>query len=347
MIKSIEIEGLRGIKRAKIEGLAPLTMIVGPNGCGKSTVLEAVGLLCAGAHGPTAFGALASREWLGIAGMRFWFEDGARVRGTLEPAVDWTYGATTLLIWSSDVKLVVAEAELRIVVVGTGGIEKGTGQTAVVVDDDGSFSVRDSHQRQPLIPFALQAHFVDLPVGMRSRLNRRLSSAQRDALGAIKLNPWYDTWIEYLRELRPRIISIESLALDERDEPFVFEGPPREGYPLAYAGDGFRRSLLLAATLARAKGGVVAIDEPEAFAHPSMFTGHAKMVRRAIEDGTQVFMATHSLEFVTAALQAFEDDPEKVAVVGLRREGGVLDPVTISGPDASRRVLELGHDLRL
>jgi hypothetical protein len=78
-----------------------------------------------------------------------------------------------------------------------------------------------------------------------------------------------------------------------------------------------------------------------------MFTGHAKMARRAIEDGTQVFMATHSLEFVTAALQAFEDAPEKVAVVGLRRDGGILDPVTIAGPDATRRVLELGHDLRL
>jgi hypothetical protein len=28
-------------------------------------------------------------------------------------------------------------------------------------------------------------------------------------------------------------------------------------------------------------------------------------------------------------------------------ESGVLDPLLVSGPDAHRRVLEFGHDLRL
>jgi AAA15 family ATPase/GTPase len=119
------------------------------------------------------------------------------------------------------------------------------------------------------------------------------------------------------------------------------------GYPIAYAGDGLRRSLLLAGTFARAKGGVAAVDEPEAFAHPGMFDSLTGLIKRAVADGTQVVLATHSLEFVAAALRAFEDQPEKAAVVGLRMESGVLAPVVISGPDAHRRVLEGGHDLRL
>lgn len=42
MISAIEIEGLRGIKHGKLEGLTPLTILTGPNGCGKSTVLDAL-----------------------------------------------------------------------------------------------------------------------------------------------------------------------------------------------------------------------------------------------------------------------------------------------------------------
>jgi hypothetical protein len=70
-------------------------------------------------------------------------------------------------------------------------------------------------------------------------------------------------------------------------------------------------------------------------------------MRLAVHDGTQVVFATHSLEFIATALRVFEDEPEKVAVIGLRMEAGVLDPVVIEGPDAKRRVLELGHDVRL
>jgi hypothetical protein len=204
---------------------------------------------------------------------------------------------------------------------------------------------------KPFLPFALQNAFVDRPAGATRRLaDPRFSSAHRDALTAIKLSPWYDELFSYLQVLRPTLTSIESIAVGDRDEPHIVERDPKQGrvgYPLAYAGDGFRRSLLLAGTFARAKGGVAAVDEPEAFAHPGMFGPLTGLIRRAVADGTQVVMATHSLEFVAAALQAFEDQPEKAAVVGLRMESGVLDPLLVTGPDAHRRVIEFGHDLRL
>src|ERR1041384_878584 len=42
MIRSIEIKNLRGIQEGKLENLTPLTILVGPNGCGKSTILDAL-----------------------------------------------------------------------------------------------------------------------------------------------------------------------------------------------------------------------------------------------------------------------------------------------------------------
>jgi AAA15 family ATPase/GTPase len=153
--------------------------------------------------------------------------------------------------------------------------------------------------------------------------------------------------MSYLKEIRPSIDSVESLAVGERDEPHVIEKNPRRGYPLAYAGDGFRRMLKLAAAFARTKGGVVAIDEPEAFAHPGLYRSLAKLLKRANGDGTQTFLATHSLEFTQAVLHEFDQSQNDVAVVGLSNDHGTIDSVVITGPNAYRRVVELGHDLRL
>lgn len=163
----------------------------------------------------------------------------------------------------------------------------------------------------------------------------------------IKLSPEYDELVSNLQILRPRLTSIESLAIGERDEPFMFEKDPRAVFPVAYAGDGFRRSLLLASAFAKARGGLVAIDEPEAFAHPSLFEAVCKLIAKASLAGTQVVMATHSLEFVSALLREFSGSLDRTAVIGLSMENRRIDSVLIPGADAERRVLELGHDLRL
>src|SRR5216684_2837246 len=42
MIGSVEITNFRGVREGKIEGLGPLSILVGPNNSGKSTCLEAM-----------------------------------------------------------------------------------------------------------------------------------------------------------------------------------------------------------------------------------------------------------------------------------------------------------------
>src|SRR5579862_2418909 len=42
MIRSIEIKGLRGIQEGKHDDLTPLVVLVGTNGSGKSTILDAL-----------------------------------------------------------------------------------------------------------------------------------------------------------------------------------------------------------------------------------------------------------------------------------------------------------------
>jgi predicted ATPase len=45
VITSVTIEGFRGVREGGVEGLAPISILVGPNNTGKSTVLEALGVL--------------------------------------------------------------------------------------------------------------------------------------------------------------------------------------------------------------------------------------------------------------------------------------------------------------
>jgi predicted ATP-dependent endonuclease of OLD family len=215
-----------------------------------------------------------------------------------------------------------------------------------LIDSDGA--VVSQFDSAKLVRFTLESSYVDRSAGARERyVTDHFSSSLRDALREVKLSHYYDYLIENLQIFRPNIHSIESIPVDERDEPHIFERNPRVGYPLAFAGDGFQRLFRLSAAFASTKGGVVAIDEPEAFAHPGLFTSMANLLERAVQDGTQVFLATHSLELIEAVLTRFEEQAESVAVVGLANEYGRLDPVVIRGQNAHYRVIELGDDLRL
>lgn len=343
MLTALTIENLRGIRKATIEGLAPLTVFVGANGSGKSTVLEAAGLLCAEGSMQAAFDALFSREWLGLSGVPFTLpRSGCSVSGGKG---GW---GTTLGVASEFAPSLESLAHGQ----GEKGpfvqLELDSGQLGLV-NEDGVLVVTHATGK-PRLPFSLQFAAVDRPAGARKRFaNGHFSSELRTALSAIKLSPWYPQWLELLKIVRPSVTSIESIAVGDRDEPFVFEsaGGTSSSYPLAYAGDGFRRSLRTAATLASAIGGVAALDEPEAFAHPSLQGSLAKLIRGATEKNVQVLVATHSLEFVRALAREYEGATDRFAIVGLRRADEDLDAITFDGPDAYARLVEYGDDLRL
>ncbi len=331
-------------------------------------MLEAAGVACAGGDAAKAFRALASREWLGLDGMVKWF--GSKPSAAIHASWIESDGLTQSIKVTSRTTVRVGEP-IRGKLLQAARIEGATGEfdsfsvrmegerhlpnnsTGMfvldgysLVDEDGFAGWNDGHQEKQ--PFSMQKATVERPAGAKRRLNApRFSSQLRSALTAIKQAVWYDDFFEYLKVVRPNLLSIESIAVGERDEPHMFEGPPRVNYPIAYAGDGFRRALLLAATLAEAKGGIAALDEPEAYAHPRMHDAIARMLRRAIDDGTQVLIATHSLEFVEKVLESFKGDPERTSVLGLRRIDGAIDALVVEGPDAYRRVVELSDDLRL
>lgn len=54
MLKSLQINGFRGINSGKLEDLAHVNIFIGPNGCGKSTILEVLDITASGYYATDA-----------------------------------------------------------------------------------------------------------------------------------------------------------------------------------------------------------------------------------------------------------------------------------------------------
>ncbi len=341
VLTTLSIQGIRGIHSGTLDGLAPITFLVGKNGSGKSTVLEAAGVIAAGSDPDAAFRALAQREWLGLEGLKYWL---APSGASFKARIGGADHSATLRIGPLEATLEQIARQRR-PDASLVAMQLTSPAMQVIVDDDGEVLAWQDGRRNR--NFSLLCARPDRPVAARSRFAAgHFSSSLRRALAAVKLTPWYPALIVYLREIRPRIDTIESIAVGDRDEPFVFERDPRVGYPLAYAGDGFRRLLEISATLAESEKGIAAIDEPEAFAHPGLFRLLAGLFRHAAKEGTQVLVATHSIELIRDVLDELEDLIDECAVVGLKNDAGTITATTSRGRDARRRVVELGDDLR-
>ena len=353
-IKTIDIQNLRGIRRGKLDGLTPVTVLVGANGSGKSTVLEAIGISVA-EDAERAFNVLGTREWLGLRALSTWFSspDGATIKTGTDSATETTTVRTTHLT-EIDLQLLANKGQTsdhQVIALSRQAEGGGIGSWRALIDEDGSVSL-NFIQSQPTggnsKAYSKTSAQSERSAGARHRLDEQVFvSSDRNALDAAKRSGTYDALEGYLRVLKPRLKNIESLGIGTRSEPHVFERDPHAVYPLAYAGEGFRKALAIAAVLGAARGGICTIDEPEAHGHPSLFRGMVAMVRAAVADGTQIFFSTHSLDFIRVLAMAFENSPGLWSVVALRLENGELLTQSIHGDRAIERLLVLGDDVRL
>jgi ABC-type phosphate/phosphonate transport system ATPase subunit len=67
VINDLTIKNFRGVQDGKIEGLFPLTVLLGPNNSGKSTCLEALAFACDSDISPTLRIVFHQRGWLGLS----------------------------------------------------------------------------------------------------------------------------------------------------------------------------------------------------------------------------------------------------------------------------------------
>ncbi len=328
MITSVKIERLRGIKEGELNNLTPLTVLVGGNGSGKSTVLEA---LYIGANG-SPYDAICY-----VLKRRIGLPNGI-------PWMMWKRGTTG----ETEISLCTDQASDNSV-------------TTLIPKDEGLLYAKS--ERSPFgnpVEFS-RRNFGDIPaygatqsffsplVGVSSitllepqpdsyqPLHRLYMTAR--SLGAQK----------YANEIVEQVIpNTELIMLAEGDKPLLHIGFPDRSAPLAASGDGIHALVRLTLELVTCAGGTVLIEEPEVHQHYRTMHLTAKVIWAAIKRNIQVILTTHSLEFIDALLEARPDDADinALSIVRTNLVEGSLLTRRYSGEETLLARREIQDDLR-
>ncbi len=352
MITSVSIENFRGVREGKVEGLAPISILVGPNNAGKSTVLEAIGAVGFGADagkvarflirrgGPPldalarVVGRSANRSSIAIAG---------DTNLTMTIAIDssnlgassYEYAVRTVRI--PDEGLI--EPYSRIAVRSTNPTHSSQSEAYIDVLGKCSTAIPKVGDASSA-PFRMS--FVDVEVV-------RATGALENAYTHLEETGQLQKVIKALRRSMPGLADLRILKVSRAGTDFVLntffdEGPPVPAY---LAGDGFKRFLQLAAVALDTPRGVVLLEEPESFQHPRYLEELATLLLLAAREGTQIILSTHSFELIDLLLHAPEAEGQSYpAVHRLRLHEGKLRATSLPRENALLARDELLEDLR-
>ncbi len=338
MRKSIQIENLRGVREGQVRGLQPLSLFVGPNNSGKSTVLEAALLAARPGNAQTVAELATARGWCGVECVRQMQFD-PTVRTTIRVRTGSSSLTSAFALtdeWDSDLATTVKsdprfeQGECLQITARAGKALR----SRVLLAEDGETSVM--HFDGARVPDAGEL----VTVGSITR-----SGTLEDAYSAAAAVGHE----QRLEELVHRAgVPGGLLRILKRGEHFVLH-LTRAGAPAVavyFAGDGFKRLVYMACVFAKAAGDLVLLEEPEAYQHPRYRRELAALMWGAVEHGTQLLVSTHSLGLVRLVLEG-ASDLSRVAVFKTDLDAGVLTATRIPGERALERVDDLEEDLRL
>jgi energy-coupling factor transporter ATP-binding protein EcfA2 len=336
MIRSVEIQGFRGIRRGRLDNLTPLVVLVGPNGSGKSTVLDAILIGASPVPAEATGQAVARREGLD-QGTRWLFFGGGHT-GSAKITVVTSAEAQRIcdLALDKGVNFPKARVQGSVSIRLQGGQPSDSGFTIDFESGNKyTFSGRGSPMPLPDVP---EVRLVDPRChALRTPLHQlRTAIREHGRLQQAK---------EILTTLLP---DVEDISIEvEGDRPLLYLAYPDRGVPVALAGDGVRLLVELAFELVARLGGVVLLEEPEAHMHPGAIHQFARVAMATVRRGVQIVLTTHSLELIDSLLGEISDaELPLLSLYSMRLEDGRLVSSRLAGPDVATSRLQIEYDLR-
>jgi energy-coupling factor transporter ATP-binding protein EcfA2 len=334
VISSIEINGLRGIRKGKLSDLTPLVVLVGPNGAGKSTVLDAIMIAASSNVEDAVHQAVERRQGL-KQGTRWLLTNG----GTIGPAV---------LVVSAN------QTDTRTCSLGLTSDENGEG-LGIAIEDPGPVNTMFSYSTTirnvtyttygkvttaKYLPFngVSDVRFIDSYLSnSRTPLHTLVTKAVELGLRQ-KVKDTVGSIIDGSPDIQ---------ILTEKDSPIVYLEFQDHALPVALAGDGVRLLLQMILGLVTRDGGIVLMEEPEVHLHPGAIRQCAAAILAAVKRKTQIVLTTHSLELIDALLSASTDeDLNLMSLYSMKLEAGELKHFRLAGPEVALSRTQIQDDLR-
>lgn len=291
MLRSLTIEGFRGLRRFALPELRRVNLLVGRNNGGKTAVLEAAGWLASG----------GSFETLELC---------TADRGEPRP----TQGASLRpLFWGHPRPLAGVLA-----VSGQRGAEALT--LSAEADGAGVLTLTrgGAHPSRVLLPLSPEGEPGALKPWERGTPPSQVTwnGVHGDSTGTLAAmwaelvgNPAEELVGQALRILEPRVRRVVFTPAQPPEVFLVLDGAA-ERVPLASMGEGTRRLLSLSINLAQAAGGLALFDELDTGLHHRALVDLWRLVLRAARPlDVQVLATTHSLDALRALAWLHAEEP--------------------------------------
>lgn len=344
VITGVQIEGFRGAREGGVEGLAPISILVGPNNTGKSTVLEAIAVAEMAPDAKAIAALILRRGGPALDALGRVVARGAKEAViAVKPVVAGEVRSRAARVSVDDYKrieLALLEEARR------EGLQEplmnlfasgSRGSTTVLVDGLGRISM--AFGAAGGAPTAPTVKFVDVEA-VRGR--NALEDAYTTIFDAGQLG-------KVVKALSRAMPGLTDLRIQKIGPDFLLHTSHENGPPVpAYlAGDGFKRFLELAAATLNPQKGVVLLEEPESFQHPRYLQELSTLLHLAAREGSQVILSTHSIELIDLLLNAPEAEGMSYpAVHRLTLQEGKLRATTLDRERAVSVRDDLLQDLR-
>ena len=348
MLSRCRIRRFRGIEDLELSGLGRINLIVGRNDSGKTSVLEALALLSAGARVRFSQGILDSRP-LSYA------RSETAIRDTLWRQLFWRMQTDRAIEIEGETDAGQVSLSIR---------PGNHARTAVDPGEDAP-PIRDGLAAKSVLEFRCERNALP-EVGVIQPGRDRMLFDEPDTEGVPIPCAFVDTrsseaedWAEALSELKrtkrdgivrdslrriaPRLQSIETGTASGRPMIWCDMGLA-ETLPLGVAGEGLVRMTQFLLAMPGREDGIVLYDEVENGLHHSVLVEAWKALERASREfRTQIFATTHSIECLRAAHEALPAEALRV----YRLQGEVEDePVVDYDSESLGDAFEFGFEMR-
>jgi len=357
-ITGIRVKGFRGIREGVIDNLEDLTILIGRNGSGKSTILEALYLTSAWINPWDELRNVSKLDY--IISRR-----GGRGKWDEARAVVWHNFRV-----ENDVEIGIKSrsAELEFV------INYDTGYVWLLADEDMleelyfAFGVEGQYLRFDENGFVVVSDHPKVS-GEQTAMTyddftESLEPDRAELLNALSGTLLIDSYVLSKPELVEKLwVKIIAQRLDRELVKVIREAFELDAEGLTHAplgstsalflqlrntsvriddlGDGARNMLLALTAVYASSPKLVLIEEPETKMHPGSLKVFTEALLRAAKDlGFQIIASTHSIELVKIASEISIQQSIKMSLIHLTREDGKLITRVLSKPD-----IELLEDL--
>ncbi len=326
MFKTIEIKNLRGIAELKINDLSKINVFVGPNNCGKTTILESIFLLL-GISNPQISLLINNLRDLSHSennDFRFNFRDFNYENIISLKCRDDHDGERYLKITPIFSNQIITKIEQKNYLTNEEPLSTNTFKEAIGLNFD--FQKKNDQENYHS---ELKIDRLNMQVSIDGKYqeslrgiflnNKTLYSSLVEKIDQIQRTKKKQELIEILKKIDPKVVDI---ALSHNNLIYVDIGI-EQMIPVNLMGDGFKKSCAVISHLLILKDGFLIIDEIENGLHyQALYILWKAIIEASNKFNVQIFLSTHSYEAIKVLIQVIEKnkfDPNDLRLLSIQK----------------------------